>query len=43
MPWKSNLNRREFLQRNVTTVAALELSRRLAGEGPAFEPTAAGI
>ena len=30
MPWKSKLNRREFLQRNVTAVAALELSRRLA-------------
>ena len=33
MPWKSNLNRREFLQHNVTALAALDLARGLgAGE-----------
>jgi len=40
MPWKPNLNRREFLRRNVTAVAALELSRRLArAETPAPTPS----
>ena len=37
MPWKSNLNRREFLQRNVTALAALDLTSGL-GRGETSAP-----
>jgi peptidoglycan/xylan/chitin deacetylase (PgdA/CDA1 family) len=39
MPWKSNLNRREFLQRNVTALAALDLTSGL-GQGATSAPAA---
>src|ERR1035441_8521421 len=37
MAWKSNLNRREFLQRNVTILAALDLTSGL-GQGETSAP-----
>ena len=37
MPWKSNLSRREFLRRNVTALAALDLASGL-GQGETSTP-----
>jgi len=40
VPWKPHLNRREFLRRNVTALAALKLARGLGEASPLAPPVA---